>query len=180
MRDFPTKITFVEMRETGATRVIVFCKDYRCSYNVTVDGRSHSTLYCCPATGQPRQPSSRRRDQTGAVSSAAVPALEGIAKHRQAAADPSASTTATDATEYRSEAYWDADDHQSACCHAEKDAAWNLAPTTPTMANVAAVLEYVNRYEDAGEEWPGTDTIGPEGWHYKLRQTMAVAAVNLA
>ncbi|OKO79049.1 hypothetical protein [Bradyrhizobium sp. NAS96.2] len=38
MSDYPTKITFGEMRETGATRIIVFCKDYRCSHNVTMDG----------------------------------------------------------------------------------------------------------------------------------------------
>ncbi|MGY4570538.1 uncharacterized protein (UPF0264 family) [Bradyrhizobium sp. USDA 3256] len=37
MRDYPTKITFGEMRETGATRIIVFCKDYRCSHNVQMD-----------------------------------------------------------------------------------------------------------------------------------------------
>jgi hypothetical protein len=24
-------------------------------------------------------------------------------------------------------------------------------------------------------EWPDTDTIGPEGWHYQLRATMAAA-----
>ncbi|MCP1848916.1 MULTISPECIES: hypothetical protein [unclassified Bradyrhizobium] len=40
------------------------------------------------------------------------PALEAIAKHQQADADHNAAITATDATEYRSEAYWQADDHQ--------------------------------------------------------------------
>jgi hypothetical protein len=35
--DYPTKITFGEMRETGATRIIVFSKDYRCSHNVQMD-----------------------------------------------------------------------------------------------------------------------------------------------
>jgi hypothetical protein len=24
-------------------------------------------------------------------------------------------------------------------------------------------------------EWPATDTVGPEGWHYQLRATMAAA-----
>lgn len=37
MQNYPVKITFGEMRETGATRIIVFCKDYRCSHNVTMD-----------------------------------------------------------------------------------------------------------------------------------------------
>jgi hypothetical protein len=44
---------------------------------------------------------------------------------------------------------------------------------------VAAVLQYANEIEDKGEEWPGADTTGPEGWHYQLRQTMARAVVNL-
>jgi hypothetical protein len=29
--------------------------------------------------------------------------------------------------------------------------------------------------EAAGMEWPDTDTIGPDGWHYQLRATMAAA-----
>ncbi len=37
MNDYPTKIMFGEMRETGATRIIVFCKDYQCSHNVQLD-----------------------------------------------------------------------------------------------------------------------------------------------
>ena len=37
MQDYPTKITFGEMRETGATRIIVFCRDYCCSHNVQMD-----------------------------------------------------------------------------------------------------------------------------------------------
>ena len=37
MSDYPMKITFREMRETGATRIIVFCKDYRCSHNIQMD-----------------------------------------------------------------------------------------------------------------------------------------------
>jgi hypothetical protein len=24
-------------------------------------------------------------------------------------------------------------------------------------------------------EWPDTDTVGAEGWHYQLRETMAAA-----
>ena len=37
MKDYPTKITFGQMRETGATRIVVFCKDYQCSHNVQMD-----------------------------------------------------------------------------------------------------------------------------------------------
>ena len=48
-------------------------------------------------------------------------------------------------------------------------------PTPTTLAGVAAVLGFANDIEDAGLEWPGTDTIGREGWHYQLRQTMAQA-----
>ena len=44
-----------------------------------------------------------------------------------------------------------------------------------TLAGVAAVLRFANEIEDAGNEWPDTDTIGREGWHYQLRATMAAA-----
>jgi hypothetical protein len=37
------------------------------------------------------------------------------------------------------------------------------------------VLRFANEVEDAGGDWPDTDTIGPEGWHYQLRATMAQA-----
>jgi hypothetical protein len=40
---------------------------------------------------------------------------------------------------------------------------------------VVAVLRFANDMEDAGDEWPSTDTIGSEGWHYQLRATMAAA-----
>jgi hypothetical protein len=53
---------------------------------------------------------------------------------------------------------------------------WKLATTPPTtLAGVVAVLRLANLIEDAGCEWPLTDTIGPEGWHYQLRATMAAA-----
>lgn len=29
--------------------------------------------------------------------------------------------------------------------------------------------------EDQGQEWPNTDAVGSEGWHYRLRATMAAA-----
>jgi hypothetical protein len=31
------------------------------------------------------------------------------------------------------------------------------------------VLRFANEVEDEGNEWPDTDTIGAEGWHYQLR-----------
>jgi hypothetical protein len=63
-----------------------------------------------------------------------------------------------------------------AACHAANEVDWRLANTPPTtLAGVAAVLRFANQIEDAGMEWPNTDTIGPEGWHYQLRATMAAA-----
>jgi hypothetical protein len=51
---------------------------------------------------------------------------------------------------------------------------WKLATTLPTtLAGVAAVLQLANEIEDAGLEWPDTDAVGAEGWHYQLRATMA-------
>jgi hypothetical protein len=51
-----------------------------------------------------------------------------------------------------------------------------LATTPPTtLAGVAAVLRFANEIEDAGMGWPNTDAIGPDGWHYQLRATMAAA-----
>jgi hypothetical protein len=51
--------------------------------------------------------------------------------------------------------------------------------TPTTLAGVAAVLRFSNEIEDAGLEWPDTDTIGAEGWHYQLRATMAAAVEAL-
>jgi len=70
----------------------------------------------------------------------------------------------------------EADDRCWAACHAVNAIDWKLATTPPTtLAGVAAVLRFANEIEDAGLEWPATDTIGPEGWHYQLRTTMAAA-----
>jgi hypothetical protein len=53
---------------------------------------------------------------------------------------------------------------------------WKLTTTSPTtLAGVVAVLRLANLIEDAGCEWPLTDTIGPDDWHYQLRATMAAA-----
>jgi hypothetical protein len=61
-------------------------------------------------------------------------------------------------------------------CGIVNEADWRLATTPPTtLAGVAAVLRFANEIEDGGMEWPSTDTIGAEGWHYQLRATMAAA-----
>jgi hypothetical protein len=71
---------------------------------------------------------------------------------------------------------YEADDRCEAACHYVNDVDWKLATTPPTtIAGVAAVLRFANEIEDAGLEWPNTDTIGREGWHYQLRATMAAA-----
>lgn len=109
------------------------------------------------------------------------PALAAIARHRQASADHLLSIYAVDNTPPRTDARYDAEDHNEACCVAAWNAAWDLATTVPTtLAGVAAVLQYANEVEDQGDEWPDTDMSGPESWHYKLRQAMAAALVNLA
>jgi hypothetical protein len=63
-------------------------------------------------------------------------------------------------------------------CTVVNKADWRLATTPPTtLAGVAAVLRFANKIEDGGMEWPNTDAVGPDGWHYQLRATM-VAAVE--
>jgi hypothetical protein len=57
-----------------------------------------------------------------------------------------------------------------------QDLGWALANTIPTtMAGVAAVLSYANEFEDLGDEWPDSDAIGRDGWHYQLRQSTSRA-----
>jgi hypothetical protein len=61
-------------------------------------------------------------------------------------------------------------------CGVVNEADWRLATTPPTtLAGVAAVLRFANEIEEGGMEWPDTDAVGPEGWHYQLRATMAAA-----
>jgi hypothetical protein len=70
----------------------------------------------------------------------------------------------------------EADDRCLAACRAAHAIDWKLATTPPTtLAGVAAVLRFANEIEDGGMEWPSTDAIGPDGWHYQLRATMAEA-----
>jgi hypothetical protein len=77
---------------------------------------------------------------------------------------------------YDSVAASEADESCSAACWAVHEIDWHLARTSPTtLAGVAAVLRFANQIEDGGMEWPSTDTVGAEGWHYQLRATMAAA-----
>jgi hypothetical protein len=70
----------------------------------------------------------------------------------------------------------EADEHCGAACDAVHAIDWKLATTPPTtLAGIAAVLRFANEIEDDGMEWPNTDKVGREGWHYQLRATMAAA-----
>jgi hypothetical protein len=70
----------------------------------------------------------------------------------------------------------EAADRCGAACWTVNVIDWKLATTLPTtLAGVAAVLRFANEHEDAGGEWPDTDAVGPDGWHYQLRATMAAA-----
>lgn len=74
------------------------------------------------------------------------------------------------------EGTFETDDLCGSWCHAVNAIDWKLANTLPTtIAGVAAVLRFANEIEDANMEWPDTDVIGREGWHYQLRATMAAA-----
>ena len=70
----------------------------------------------------------------------------------------------------------EADDRCLVACRAVNAIDWKLATTPPTtLAGVAAVLRFANEIEDGGMEWPSTDVVGADGWHYQLRATMAAA-----
>ena len=87
-----------------------------------------------------------------------------------------AEDAAATAHEYGSPAVQEAWDRSCDACQIVNEADWRLAKTPPTtLAGVAAVLRFANAIEDGGMEWPGTDTVGAEGWHYQLRATMAQA-----
>jgi hypothetical protein len=74
----------------------------------------------------------------------------------------------------------EAHDRSCAACDEVNAIDWKLATTPPTtLAGVAAVLRFANEIEDGGMEWPSTDAIGPDGWHYQLRATMAAAVETL-
>jgi hypothetical protein len=78
--------------------------------------------------------------------------------------------------DHSSDAAIEAQENSRAACHYVNEVDWKLANTPPTtLAGVAAVLRFANEIEDAGLEWPDTDAIGPDGWHYQLRASMAAA-----
>jgi len=75
-----------------------------------------------------------------------------------------------------SEEAWDANERSEAACWEAHLVDWKFARTPPTtLAGVAAALRFANQIEDEGLEWPGTDTIGAEGWHYQLRANLATS-----
>jgi hypothetical protein len=79
-----------------------------------------------------------------------------------------------------SDASFEADEKCEAACNAVHEVDWRIARTPPTtFAGVATVLRFANEIEDGGMEWPATDTVGAEGWHYQLRATMAAAIETL-
>ncbi|TYO65595.1 hypothetical protein FXV83_15275 [Bradyrhizobium hipponense] len=81
----------------------------------------------------------------------------------------------------RSDEAWEARDRSGAICGELNAIAWKLANTpTTTLAGIAAVLRFANEVEDAGGDWPDTDTTGAEGWHYQHRATMAAALEAIA
>jgi hypothetical protein len=78
--------------------------------------------------------------------------------------------------DHSSDAAIEAQENSETACHYVHEVDWKLATTPPTtLGGVAAVLRFANEIEDAGNEWPDTDAIGREGWHYQLRATMAAA-----
>jgi hypothetical protein len=108
-----------------------------------------------------------------------------IAEKRAADIAHGKAIDAQDAAEDRfghgSDEAWEAAEHCETACDAANEIEWRLAGTMPTtLAGVAAVLRFANQIEDEGGEWPDTDTIGREGWHYQLRATMAAAIEALA
>jgi hypothetical protein len=112
------------------------------------------------------------------------PAFALIAAHRAAEVAHGEVIDAQDQAEakygIRSDEAWEAADRCGAMCGEINAIAWKLANTPPaTLAGVAAVLRFANEIEDAGGDWPDTDTIGPDGWHYQLRQTTARALETL-
>ena len=167
----------------------------------SVDSFSLQPAIGQPASGcrvsesrRPGEGLSRRLVLTGVASAAAFPLAGAIPTAEAATADPAftliAEKLAADAAhgmaiDAQDEAERDqgvdyvAVDEDQRCsdaCWAVFEVDWRLARTPPTtLAGVAAVLRFANAIEDGGMEWPATDTVGAEGWHYQLRATMAGA-----
>jgi hypothetical protein len=117
------------------------------------------------------------------ATSAVDPAFALIAEKRAADVAYGVAVEAQDEAETRYGIGCAEEAFQRCCvaCRVVSEADWQLATTPPTtLAGVAAVLRFANEIEDAGGEWPDTDTIGPDGWHYQLRATMAAAVEALA
>lgn len=115
---------------------------------------------------------------------AADPAFALIDAHRAAGVAHLEVIEAQDEAEtkfgIRSVEAFEARDRCGAKCDDINAICWRLATTPPTtLAGVAAVLRLTNEVEDEGNEWPDTDTIGADGWHYQLRATMAAAVETL-
>jgi hypothetical protein len=109
------------------------------------------------------------------------PAFALIANKRAADIAHGEAIDAQDAADERGIGVIEADDRCCAAGDAVNAIDWKLATTPPmTLAGVAAVLRFANEIEDGGMEWPNTDRVGAEGWHYQLRATMAAAieAIN--
>jgi hypothetical protein len=104
------------------------------------------------------------------------PAFALIAEKRAADIAHGEAIDAEEAAEEHGIGLDEASDRSLAACHAAHAIDWKLATTPPTtLAGVAAVLRFANEIEEGGMEWPNTDAIGPDGWHYQLRATMAAA-----
>jgi hypothetical protein len=142
---------------------------------------------------------SRRAVLAGIAAAAALPIAAAIPTTEAATTDPAfvliAEKLAADVAhdkaidiqgefegrgDFSSDAVIEAQENSAAACHFANEVDWKLATTIPTtLAGVAAVLRFANEIEDDGLEWPDTDAIGPEGWHYQLRATMAAAVEAL-
>jgi hypothetical protein len=104
------------------------------------------------------------------------PAFALIADKRAADIAHCEAIDAQDAADERGIGVDEAADRCEAAGHAVNAIDWRLATTPPmSLAGVAAVLRFANEHEDAGGDWPSSDTIGADGWHYQLRATMAAA-----
>ncbi|CCE06461.1 hypothetical protein BRAS3843_1730030 [Bradyrhizobium sp. STM 3843] len=115
-----------------------------------------------------------------ACAALADPAFGLIAAKRAADAAHGVTIDAEDEAGYRygcrSDEAIEAALQAEAAAHLVNRVAWRLARTQPTtLVGIAAVLRFANQIEDDGLEWPSTDTVGPAGWHYQLRATMAAA-----
>jgi hypothetical protein len=114
------------------------------------------------------------------AATSADPAFALIADKLAADIVYSAAIDAQDEADERGIGEDEADDDCLAAGDGAAEIEWKLANTPPTtLAGVAAVLRFANEIEDANLEWPNTDTIGREGWHYQLRAVMAAGIESI-